>query len=77
MQIALGETESAVETALEAGSLDPYRERTHQYLMQAYAATGNKAEAINVYHRFGKLLAQDLGSDPSPEIEALYLKLLD
>ena len=45
--------------------------------MQAYAATGNKAEAINVYHRFSKLLAQELGSDPSPEIEALYLTLLD
>ena len=66
-----------METALEAISLDPYRERAQKYLMQAYVATGNKAEAINVYHRFGKLLAQDLGSDPSPETEALYLKLLD
>lgn len=77
MQMALGEPGSAVETALEAISLDPYRERAQKYLMQAYVATGNKAEAINVYHRFGKLLAQDLGSDPSPETEALYLKLLD
>ena len=77
MQIAQGEPESAVETAIEARSLDPYRERTQKYLMQAYAATGNKAEAINVYHRFRKLLAQDLGSDPSAETETLYLMLLD
>ena len=77
MQIALGEAESALETAIEAVSLNPYRERTHRYLMQACAATGNRAEAINVYHRFVKLLAGELGSDPSPEIEALYLDLLE
>ena len=76
MQIKLGEPSSAVETALEAMALDPYRELTQRYLMQAYAATGNRAKAVSVYHEFSKLLADDLGSDPSREIEALYLELL-
>jgi DNA-binding SARP family transcriptional activator len=76
MQIRLGEPASAVETAIEAVSLDPYRELTHQYLMQAYAATGNRAMGVSIYHQFRKLLADELGSDPSPETEALYLKLL-
>ena len=77
MQLSVGEPELAVETALEAVTLDPYRERTYHCLMQAYAATGNTAKAVNVYHRFRGLLAQEIGTEPSAEIEALYLKLLD
>ena len=76
MQIQLGEPASAVETSIEAVALDPYRELTQINLMQAYAAAGNRAKAVDVYHRFSKLLACDLGSDPSLDIEALYLKLL-
>ena len=77
MQLSRGEPELAVETALEAVNLDPYRERTYQCLMQACVATGNTAKAVNVYHRFRGILAQELGTEPSVEIEALYLKLLD
>ncbi len=76
MQLAVGEAESAVETALRAVDLDPYRERTDQNLMRAQAATGNRAEAVNVYHRFRELLAKDLGTGPSKETEAIYLTLL-
>ena len=72
-----GETELAVETALEAAAQDPYRERSQRFLMEAYAATGNKARAISVYHEFRKLLADELGTEPSSEIEDLYLKLID
>ena len=77
MQVFRGETELAVETAMEAAALDPYRERTKRYLMEAYAATGNKAKAVSVYHEFRRLLADELGTEPSSEAEALYLRLLD
>ena len=77
MKLSVGEPESAVETALEAVSLDPYRERTQRCLMQAYAATGNRAEAVSIYHRFREVLADELGTEPSAETEALYLRLLD
>ena len=77
MQVLRGETELAVETAMEAVALDPYRERTQRFLMDAYAATGNKAKAVSVYHEFRRLLADELGADPSSETEALYLKLID
>ena len=77
MQLSRGEPELAVETALEAVILDPYRERTYQCLMQAYVATGNTAKAVNVYHQFRGLLAQELGTEPSAQTEALYLELLD
>lgn len=77
MQFAVGEAALAVETAIEAVTLDPYREKTYQWLMKAHAATGNRAEAMNVYHRLRKLLQDDLGTEPSEETEVLYLKILN
>ena len=76
MRIAYGEADLAVETAIEAVGLDPFRERSHQLLMQGYAATGNRARAVEAYHSLRERLAEELGTEPAPETEALYLKLL-
>ena len=52
------------------------RESSHRLLMQAHASAGNPAEAIQCYHRLRRSLADELGTDPSSETEALYIKLL-
>ena len=75
-QLLLGEELLAVETATEAIKLDNLRERAYQLLMSAYAATSNRAEAVKVYHQLRELLLEELGTEPSPETEALYLTLL-
>ena len=75
-QVARGELALAVETAIEAITLDPYRERAHLQLMRAYDVTGNRAKAVDVYHRLRVLLAEELGTEPSPETGDLYLELL-
>ena len=77
MRLSSGEPALAVETAIEAVDLDPFREHSYQLLMQAYATDGNKAKALDVYHDLRKLLGRDLGTEPSAEIQALYLQLLD
>ena len=51
--------------------------RTQRFLMRAYAATGNRARAVAEYHEFRELLANEMGTDPEPETQALYLKILD
>ncbi|MEE8442832.1 MAG: bacterial transcriptional activator domain-containing protein [Dehalococcoidia bacterium] len=61
---------------MEAIGLDPFRERSYQLLMESYAASGNRSEAIKTYHTLHERLADELGTDPSPEIEAIYLELL-
>jgi DNA-binding SARP family transcriptional activator len=76
MRIASGEPDLAVETAIEAVGLDPFRERSHRLLMQGYASTGNRARAVGAYHALRERLAEELGTEPAPETEALYLKLL-
>ncbi len=55
---------------------EPFRETGYQLLMQAYAAAGNRAEALRAYERCRRLLAEELGADPSPETQALRLHLL-
>ena len=44
--------------------------------MAALAAAGNRAEALRAYQRLRRVLADELGVDPSPETEAAYLALL-
>ncbi len=66
----------AVQYASEVVGLEPFRETGYQRLMRAHATQGNRAEALRAYERCRKLLAEELGTDPSPETEALYLHLL-
>jgi len=66
----------AVEAGMQLVALDAFREGSHQLLMQAHAANGNRAEAVKLYHRFRALLADELGTAPGADTEALYLELL-
>ena len=77
MRIASGEPDLAVESAIEAVRLDPFRERSRRLLMQGYESTGNRARAVDAYHALRERLAEELGTEPAPETEALYLKLLN
>jgi branched-chain amino acid transport system substrate-binding protein len=45
--------------------------------MEAHAAAGNRAEALRVYERCRRLLAEELGTYPSPETESIYRGLLE
>ena len=76
MWLSSGDSVLAVETATKAVALDPFRERSYQLLMKAYAAGGNRAKAIELYHRLRELLAEELGTETSSETQALYLKML-
>ena len=77
MWLMLGEPGFAIETAEEAISLDPYRDGSYQVLMEAYEASGNNAEAVRTYHNLRERLASELGTAPSADSEALYLRLLN
>jgi pentatricopeptide repeat protein len=67
---------AAVRYAAEITELEPFRESSYRALMQAYAAAGDPAEALRVYERCRRFLADELGAYPSPESEAVYLDLL-
>ena len=74
--LADGDHARAASAATDVLDLDPYRETGHQLLMRAHAAAGNRAEALRAYERCRKLLADELGVDPSPATEQVYLDIL-
>jgi predicted ATPase/DNA-binding SARP family transcriptional activator len=52
------------------------REPLVALLMRALRADGRRSEALEVYERTRKRLAEQLGTDPSTELNALHLDLL-
>ncbi|CAN5837954.1 AAA family ATPase [soil metagenome] len=71
-----GSTALAVEAAEAAIVLEPLRESTHRRLMAAHSAGGNRGAALVAYKRCRRLLAEELGVDPSPSTESAYIELL-
>ncbi len=71
-----GDTGQATLAARDLVELEPFRETSYQRLMRAHAGAGNRAEALRVYARCRRLLADELGIDPSPPTEAVYLEIL-
>jgi SARP family transcriptional regulator, regulator of embCAB operon len=72
-----GDPAEAVSWAEQVVALEPFRETGYRRLMEAHAAAGNRAEALRVYERCRRLLADELGAYPSPETDAVYRALLD
>ena len=74
--LALGEGASLVGELRVLLSADPLAERPRALLMRALYAAGRQAEALAVYHEGRELLADQLGVDPSAQLEQAYLGIL-
>src|SRR5262245_1540180 len=72
-----GAAREAAKWAEELIALSPFREAGYRRLMEAHVAAGNRAEALRVYEQCRQLLAEELGSYPSPETDAIYRGLLE
>lgn len=55
---------------------DNLREASHRLLMEAYYAAGERSQALRHYDKVRTLLREELGVDPSPEIEELRRKIV-
>lgn len=71
-----GQFALAARDAKAALALAPFRETALQLLMRAHAEAGNPAEALSAYDRTRRLIADELGVDPSLETEALFADIL-
>ena len=72
-----GDAPDAVKWAEQTIALAPFRETGYRRLMEAHVAAGDGAEALRVYERCRRLLADELGAYPSPETESIYRRLLE
>ena len=76
--LALGGAElaGAQRAARELVSRSAFRETGQRLLMETLAATGNVAEALQVYDELRCLLRDELGVAPAAELQALHQRLL-
>ncbi len=74
--LALGEGASLTGELRAMLSADPLAERPRALLMRALYAAGRQAEALAVYHEGREMLADQLGVDPSAQLEQVYLRIL-
>ncbi|WP_030924699.1 BTAD domain-containing putative transcriptional regulator [Streptosporangium amethystogenes] len=74
-ELALPEGTSIAELRQLAAE-NPLRERLWGQLMRALHASGQPAAALAVFDEARRLLADELGADPSPELAALHLAIL-
>ncbi|WP_147268636.1 AfsR/SARP family transcriptional regulator [Sphaerisporangium album] len=88
-ELRLGSVEDRLELLLEAGrhveavadlersvADNPLRERLHRLLMLGLYRSGRQAEALAAYQALRHHLADELGIDPSPELQALAEAIL-
>lgn len=61
----------AAETALAAIAGEPLRESAHRALIRVHLAEGNPSEAVRQFELFRRLLHDELGLVPSPQIATL------
>ncbi|HEY4465540.1 MAG TPA: BTAD domain-containing putative transcriptional regulator [Streptosporangiaceae bacterium] len=74
--LALGEGSSLLSEVRGLVAADPLAERPRALLMRALYADGRQAEALQVYQEAREALGGQLGVDPSPGLEQVYLGVL-
>jgi LuxR family maltose regulon positive regulatory protein len=66
----------AVGTLRRALEIDPYRDDLNRQYMEALGLLGRRSEIVAHYQRYVRLIADDLGLDPSPQIREAYDRLI-
>jgi DNA-binding SARP family transcriptional activator/tetratricopeptide (TPR) repeat protein len=73
---AVGDHRRALGVAADAIAADPLDEEAHRAVMRAYHNLGEPGEALVAYQRLRAVLVEELGAEPGPETEAVYLAVL-
>jgi DNA-binding SARP family transcriptional activator len=74
--LAAGQAPQAVGPAGDLVAAEPFRDSAYRRLLAAHTAAGDRGEALRVYDRYRRVLAEELGVGPSPDLETAYLELL-
>ena len=73
----LGRSREAIRYAELLLQADPLRETSYLLLMRLHATVGDRAQALAVFAQCNKVLVEELGVEPGPAVQELYLRLLN
>lgn len=76
LDLEVGQHAEAVSELTALTAAHPLRERLRELLMLALYRSGRQAEALAVYADTRRLLAEELGVDPRPELARLQQRIL-
>jgi predicted ATPase/DNA-binding SARP family transcriptional activator len=74
--LALGEHATVVPELREAVAANPFRERLWQQLMLALYRAGRQADALEAFQAARRILADELGLEPGPDLQGLQAAIL-
>jgi predicted ATPase/DNA-binding SARP family transcriptional activator len=75
-ELVLGRHPSVIAELEDLVHAEPLRERLRGQLVLALAGTGRQADALRVYTEGRELLAEELGIDPSPQLQRIHADVL-
>ncbi|WP_143645463.1 AfsR/SARP family transcriptional regulator [Streptomyces swartbergensis] len=75
-QLELGRPHEAIPDLRKAVAENPLRERFHSQLMLALYRDGRQSDALEVFRSLRLSLAEELGVDPSPDLNRLHQRIL-
>jgi DNA-binding SARP family transcriptional activator len=71
----VGRLEEALEAGLSAVAAEPLRESAHRAVIRVHLAEGNTAEAVRQYRLCRRFLKEQLGVEPSPRMQELFVEV--
>ncbi|MGW4774381.1 BTAD domain-containing putative transcriptional regulator [Nocardia sp. NPDC004278] len=74
--LALGDHRAVVAILTQLVAAHPLRERARALLMRGLSGTDRQAEALELFEQGRRLLADELGADPSAELTRAHLAVL-
>ncbi len=74
--LALGRPDEVITEARALVAIHPLREHLHAQLMIALYRTERQSEALQAYSTVRRLLAEELGLDPGPQLQQLERRIL-
>ncbi|GAA1856208.1 BTAD domain-containing putative transcriptional regulator [Actinomadura bangladeshensis] len=75
-RLRAGDPAAVVPVLRDLVDAQPLRERARALLMRALHGTGRQAEALAVFEDGRRVLADELGADPSQELAEVHLRIL-